>query len=752
MISHPYTEGNYDGPVATECFKRAVYRAAPPKFSIEMLTPTKFGSSYNFGMRINPLVWGGDRSSVAFTASSSSLEYDIWRKWEDCLIFQENIETEYRRMARSKRIRLERGKGIKRNGFYQQDAASSWESLPAGPDPKSIAADIHQYIPTLTKKGTIFRASQATIDQRATEFKAFVEALWKDDVPALIDEMRNDHLVRDFFGYWRRDHEIYEKQRKQRAKNSASRTSVTSSIFSMYFSSSNLNVHDLQEDYPQPITSRPTSTCPSQNSQDPSRYRKGSTSSSEGSPLPQGRRRGYSTSSSNSSPSTHSDSSLDSPVQVNAPIPTIVDNVPTVTFDHNPQRNAHYVHERPSPGLAVLPENQEVCLKTPHHSPPVNDGKRRKSSSGDPDRRGRIFLSLPDVPSSVEDGLFPTDDSSVRKSWQTIDTTSCILEGLDHLLLPGSSTPTEGRSHRESTSSMATFMTDATVDGVLPQERASSPTRQSCIEILEDLNHLTLASPATTQGRSRRESTSSIATFMTDATADGVLPRERESSPPHNKFKHKSRIVSGPISISDFEFDHDSSESEDSDDILDMFLTADSFPMPSSDIPHIEFPEVLVDLAEQCPVTPSASEFSIEEQLIPSTSLRVPITVTTPMTFSSKSLTPIPDQFNIKVKFNDSLVLLRVPDEISYKDLRQRLFNKFVGQEGIALSDSFKITFLQPVIKDSATSTTGNSPRPSSLNADDYVLYPVTSAADWENVAACVEGCKLTLLITDDTL
>ncbi|KAG6900827.1 hypothetical protein C0993_000146 [Termitomyces sp. T159_Od127] len=743
-------EGNSNGPLLTEGYKRAVYRAAPPEFSVEMLSPTKFSGSYNFGMRISSLVLG-DRSSAAFTASSSSSEYDIWRKWEDCLVFQENIETEYRHMARSKRIRLERGKGIRRNGFYKQDAASSWESLPPGPDPKSVAADIHQYIPLLTRKGTIFRASQATIDQRASELKAFVEALFQEDVPALINEMRNDHIVRDFFGYWRRDHEISEKRQKQRAKNSTSRTSVTSSIFSMYFSSSVPSNQTLQEDYPQAIIpSRPTSTYESsQSSLQTSTYRERGTSSRGDSPPSKGRRRAYSSSS--SSPSTHSDSSLDSPVQVNIPIPTVLENVPTFTFDHNPQRNAPYVHDRLTSSLTVLPENQEACLETntPCHSPPIS-GKRKKNSSGDPDRRARIFLSLPDVPSSVEDELSFLEDNSVRKSWQTIDSTSCILEGLDHLLLQGSQEPVEDHSRRESTISMATFMTDATVDGVLPRERSLN-MRQSCLNILEGLNHLTLESPTPIPHRLRREPTSSMATLMTDATIDGVQALDRETSPLHCNFKHKSRAVSGAISISDFDFDHEFSDSDNSDDILDMFLTADAFPMPCPEIPHIEYPEVLVDPAEKCPVTPSISEFSNDEQLTPSNCLRVPGSATKPATFS-KSLTPIPDQLDIKAKLSDSLVLLRVPEEISYKDLRQRLFNKFVGQEGVALSESFKITFLQPVIKDPGNSSTDNSSRPSSLNIDDHVLYPVTSAADWENVAASIEGYKLTLLVSDDTL
>ncbi|KAG6865790.1 hypothetical protein C0991_011782 [Blastosporella zonata] len=662
-----------------------------------MLPPTKISGSYSFGILVSP-IW--DRTSTG----SASSEFEIWRRWEDCLAFQGTLETEYRRMARAKRTRLQRGKGIKRDGFYKQDAASSWESLPPGPDPNSVGRELHEYIPSLTRKGTVFRASQSTIDQRARELKAFVEALWKDDVPALIDELRNDHIIRDFFSFWRRDHEIHEKQRKQRAKNSTSRTSVTSSIFSMYFSSSNLSVQNLTQDRPASVASSYSTlhssqrTCVGSNAP---RYRKGSTSSSEDS-FHEGRSRSYSTASSNFSYSTPSDSSLDSPVHVNVSVPDIVDDVPHVNFDHNPQWNPHYAYERPTSALAILPEGREVCLKsdTPLHPPPVA-GKRRKSSL-DPDRQGRIFLSPPDVPASpAGEGFLNLPDRSVRESWQTVDSASCVLEGLEHL---------------------------------------------------------TLSPQVPPESRANRESTSSIATFMTSATLDGVLPRERTMSPPNRKIKHKSRYVSGPVSISEYE--HECSGSEDSDDILDMFLTTDSFPMPCFDIPHIEFPEVLVDPVEDCPVTPCFPEFSIANQRTPSNQPPVPVSVT-PLTSASrsttfsgsKSMTPIPDKFTIKVKYNESLVVLRVSDEIPYKDLRHSLFNKLTGQEGVALSTSFKITFLQPVRQSSTEATeTRNSSRPASSDAEDHVPYPVTSAADWENVAACVEGYKLTLLISDDTL
>ncbi len=81
-------------------------------------------------MRICPIT-RGDRSSISSDGSNS--EYDIWRRWEDWLWFQDSVEEQYRILARAKRQRLLAGKGVKKDGFYKQDMASSWESLPPGP-------------------------------------------------------------------------------------------------------------------------------------------------------------------------------------------------------------------------------------------------------------------------------------------------------------------------------------------------------------------------------------------------------------------------------------------------------------------------------------------------------------------------------------------------------------------------------------------------------------------------------------------
>ncbi|OSC96886.1 hypothetical protein PYCCODRAFT_1215232 [Trametes coccinea BRFM310] len=245
--------GALGGPPTHHNYKRAVYRAPPKEFTVEVLQPTKFGSGYCYGMRITALqMERSDRHSTVSGGSSSSFsEYEVWRRWEDCLWFQEILETEYALMARQKRARLVAGKGVKKNGVYiHSDQAASFESLPPGPDANMIAKDIHDIVPRLTKKGTLFRASQATIEQRGREFESLINTLFQDDVPMLVKELRESRLCRDFFGYWRRDLDHDRKRGKTRASTgsndangtASARQSVASSAFSMYFSASNISL------------------------------------------------------------------------------------------------------------------------------------------------------------------------------------------------------------------------------------------------------------------------------------------------------------------------------------------------------------------------------------------------------------------------------------------------------------------------------------------------------------------------------
>jgi hypothetical protein len=166
----------------------------------------------------------------------SNAEYEIWRRWEECLWFQDCFEYEYERMSRAKRKRLAAGKGVEKDGFYiQEDQA---EPLPPGPDPQSVAKDIHYYLPKLTKKGVLFRSNQATIDQRFQELQACMQGFFQEGAPMLIQELRKNQQVADFFGYWRRDFNFaVEQQKGKMFEKQVSRSSISSSVFSTYFPS-----------------------------------------------------------------------------------------------------------------------------------------------------------------------------------------------------------------------------------------------------------------------------------------------------------------------------------------------------------------------------------------------------------------------------------------------------------------------------------------------------------------------------------
>lgn len=226
---------------------------------VSMVSETSSGSSGS---------GSGSGASIMSGTTTAALttEYEVWRRWEDCLWFQDLLETQYAQMSREKVKRLQAGKGVKKNGVYPHEdphhlqRAASFESLPPGPDPSMIAKDVHEFLPRLTKKGTLFKASKDTIAHRGQEFKALIETLLKEgeDVPTLIVELRQLRVVRDFFGFWRRDHDRLGKELQKNGDKMSTRTrsdsvetssprparnsSVFGSSFGMYFSASNLSL------------------------------------------------------------------------------------------------------------------------------------------------------------------------------------------------------------------------------------------------------------------------------------------------------------------------------------------------------------------------------------------------------------------------------------------------------------------------------------------------------------------------------
>lgn len=375
-------------------------------------------------MRICPIARGkaGDRSSLSSNSSNGShSEYEVWRRWEDCLWFQETMELEYGRMARDKRQRLLAGKGVKKNGMYIQDQASSFDSLPPGPDPNSVAQDIHEFIPKLTKKGTLFRASQATIDQRHKELKALVDSLFTEDVPMLIQELRSQRIVTDFFGYWRRDHDLARKNEPSRtAAGKQPRSSVSSSVFSLYFSSSSTNLaadlppspsiqtigHLRPPRSPRALASTVAST---------SSLNSTSQSTSESTTTINHPYRGAQSPASSVSSSNSSGESKNSPKK--SPVPLIVSEDVAIGFGHNPQldssvRNYHFNNDRVATGLEPLPEDRELPTKLDQSITAALRMRRKTSAGEQTNRNGQIFPTPPQSPVSYNISDLPFSEDA----------------------------------------------------------------------------------------------------------------------------------------------------------------------------------------------------------------------------------------------------------------------------------------------------------------------------------------------------
>lgn len=214
--------GTLDNPAISQSYRKAVIRPAPSEFTVELYSPKKQGANFHYGMRVIPSEVPSSpvQSSARSSRSSKSAkykEYDIFRRWEDCLDFQRTLELEYESISRRRRKGQPAFNHHAKNTLYPSQRAASFDSLPAGPDPSSIATDVHEYIPKLSKKSTLFRTNNTTVSQRGEEFKAMIEALLDENAHSTIQELRTVPLVRDFFALWRRDKEAERRSMKASA-------------------------------------------------------------------------------------------------------------------------------------------------------------------------------------------------------------------------------------------------------------------------------------------------------------------------------------------------------------------------------------------------------------------------------------------------------------------------------------------------------------------------------------------------------
>ncbi|PFH53157.1 hypothetical protein AMATHDRAFT_45775 [Amanita thiersii Skay4041] len=651
----------------------------------------------------------GDRSSISSRHSLS--EYDIWRRWEDCLWFQDCLEQEYSRLAREKKQRLTKGKGVKKNGLYLQDRASSWESLPPGPDPNSVAQDIHEYVPRLTKKGTVFRASQATINQRNQELKALVEALFKDDLPTLLQEIRASSVVTDFFGYWRRDFDLYEAAHKSKP-----RSSISGSILSSPSSSNHsLTYSDLSPPRNSRLRAFTASDLPRIGSPDtlksrfwPSKQSQDFSPSTSSLGHIASRTRALSSASSDSS-SLGSDRS--SEIQTLSNIPTIAGDVP-VTFGHDPQRQIeHNVRDRPHSMLEVLPEDREMKVKAEPLAFMASMAvkQRRKSTVTNlqnlqPNRRAQYFghMSPPRSPTSE---LTPVPEQGqederaspvpVRDSWMSVNSVATYLEDLKFTL------PNEPACRN----SVATVMTTDSADAIIkrPVSFASSSLR----------------------------------------TPTNAFFRVHPNSNPRSR-------LSEAVTLSDFEIDFNDDERQaEGSEVGSLFGGEDreAFPRP------VTMYDPAVEQRPEAPLSCRDTPSPEAKDRLPSCFTPLPPSPTTSiMSVSSAGASAVssimPDGvISIKAALNQSIILLRVQRDTRFEELRQRLYEKFVGQERVPLSKSFAVAVVRPARPAPGARRMRSGSLTSIGDRTDMVF--IGSEADWERIVASHDGGKLTLRVLD---
>lgn len=127
--------------------------------------------------------------------------------------------------------------------------------------------------------------------------------------------------------------------------------------------------------------------------------------------------------------------------------------------------------------------------------------------------------------------------------------------------------------------------------------------------------------------------------------------------------------------------------------------------------------------------------------------------VSTTTTFSTTAIGAtgprlnLPDIVTIKAAYGDAIILLKTSRDASFEDIKKKLYTKFVGQEGIPLSKSFKVAFIFPPPCSSESGISGDE---TILCIDEKIsMQLVQGQDDWELFAHGVDGNKFSIKILD---
>ena len=119
-------------------------------------------------------------------------------------------------------------------------------------------------------------------------------------------------------------------------------------------------------------------------------------------------------------------------------------------------------------------------------------------------------------------------------------------------------------------------------------------------------------------------------------------------------------------------------------------------------------------------------------------------------TFPHPPLSPTGGTLAIKAVHNNAIVMLRTPRTISFEELRKRIYDKFVVQEGVPLSESFSVAHIIPPPTDHTRSRSNSVSSTGTGVANATEMSFITSQTEWEQVVSGTHIMdKLTLRILD---
>ncbi len=178
--------------------------------------------------------------------------------------------------------------------------------------------------------------------------------------------------------------------------------------------------------------------------------------------------------------------------------------------------------------------------------------------------------------------------------------------------------------------------------------------------------------------------------------------------------------------------------------ILDSSSILDAFPRPNSYLPQsyrnsriISHPDTPTSPCAELPTTPITRDFGqslIEAPPSPTS------TISTAYTFSTVTSSPTAGSVSIKAAHKSGIILLRVSREMSLAEIRQRIYNKFVGQEVFLWPPTSLLLLFFP---------SQQSPQAGrKQSSDDAELRFVSTESDWESIIMTTSS-KVTLRILD---